>query len=468
MKPPGMLRRLLQRLFGIDKERGDATSRDFEALNRQAPLIGRTHAGPAGDPDAGNHLEGKTGFIGREAMLGRDHRVAAYQFMLHQPTRERLRRRSRRIHHVYAEVLVRNVLQLDVARLLGHRKAFLDLPDSFLRHPAIAELPPGSTVLLVNPVEDSGGPDPEELLATVKRLRDGGFAIALDARQVIGDMAFLADECDYLIVHADSIDPEATRKLVGGLRGSRGAANLVARDVATQDDFLFCFGLGAKLFQGPFITRREDWSGNTIGPNTARIAALLARVRNEEVDIREIAQTLQRDPALSLRLMRYINSAAIGMREQIDSIERALLLLGREKLYRWLMLLIYSADKGCERSSALLENALVRARMMELLGRDMPEHTRDAMFLVGLLSLVDAMLQVPIDKAMASLGLAPEIEAAVVRGEGPMAKMLALVISFESDNPEELVRLAGECGVDPEVAGECHLQALAWAMEVAD
>ncbi len=466
MKPPVMLRKLFQRLFGIDKDRGDAASRDFDTLNRQAPLIGRTHQVAQSTP--ASPLEGKAGFIGREAMLGRDHRVAAYQFMLHQPTRDRLRRRSRRIHHVYAEVLVRNVLKLDVARLLGHRKAFLDLPDTFLRHPSISELPPASTVLLINPIEDQGALTAEELLATVKRLREAGFSIALDARHALGNMAFLAEECDYLIVHADSIDPEATRKLVGGLRSTRGAANLVARDVATQDDFLFCFGLGAKLFQGPFITRREDWSGNTIGPNTARIAALLARVRNEEVDIREIAQTLQRDPALSLRLMRYINSASIGMREQIDSIERALLLLGREKLYRWLMLLIYSADKGSERSAALLENALVRARMMELLGQDLPEHTRDAMFLVGLLSLVDAMLQVPIDKAMASLGLAPEIEAAVVRGEGPMAKTLALVVSFEADNPDNLTQLAAQCGIDPEMASECHFQALAWAMEVAD
>lgn len=467
MQPIAMLRKLFQRMFGNDRDRGDAASRDFETLNQHAPLIRGGSALP-NESITANELEPVSGFIGREAILGRDHRVAAYQFMLHQPTRERLRRRSRRIHHVYAEVLVRNVLKLDVARLLGHRKAFLDVPDSFLRHPSIGELPPASTVLLVSRVDDHGAPASDELLAMVKRLRDGGFAIALDAEEASGGLAMLADECDYLMVHADSVDPEATRKLIGGLRGSRGAANLVARDVATQDDFLFCFGLGAKLFQGPFITRREDWSGNTIGPNTARIAALLARVRNEEVDIREIAQALQRDPALSLRLMRYINSAAIGMREQIDSIERALLLLGREKLYRWLMLLIYSADKGSERSAALLENALVRARMMELLGENLPEQARDAMFLVGLLSLVDAMLQVPIDKAMASLGLAAEIEAAVVRGEGPMARMLALVISFEGDSPDEVTRLAEQCGVDLEQAGDCHFQALAWAMDVAD
>ncbi len=102
---------------------------------------------------------------------------------------------------------------------------------------------------------------------------------------------------------------------------------------ASQDDFQFFSGLGATYFQGPFITRREDWSGNAIGPNTARIAALLARLRLD-ADTHEIAQLLSQDAALSLRLMRYINSASIGLREEITSIERALLLLGREQLYR--------------------------------------------------------------------------------------------------------------------------------------
>ncbi len=467
MRQPAMLKKLFQRIFGSAKDGSDAASRDFETLNRHAPLIRQTTEGAEDLLDASPE-ESVSGFIGRETILGRDHRVAAYQFMLHQSTRDRLRRRSRRIHHVYAEVLVRNVVKLNVARLLGHRKAFLDVPDSFLVHPSIRELPPASTVLVISKIDHDGAPGAEDLLATAKKLREDGFAIALDAGAASADMSFLAPECDYLILSVGSIDPEATRKLVDGLRRSVGAANLVTRDVATQDEFFFCFGLGAKLFQGPFITRREDWSGNTIGPNSARIAALLSKVRNENVDMHEIALILQRDPALSLRLMRYINSAAIGMREQIDSIERALLLLGRETLYRWLMLLIYSGDKGSERSSALLENALVRARMMELLGHDMTEKNQDAMFLVGLLSLVDAMLQVPIEKAMASLGLADEIEAAVVRGEGPMAKLLALVICFEGDDSDELTRLSRECGIELDFAGECHFQALAWAMDTAN
>ncbi len=462
-----MLRKLLQLIFGGNKDRNDSVSRDFRTLNERAPLM-RGHSAVPVDSLTATDSEPVSGFIGREAMLGRDNRVAAYQFMLHQPTRDRLRHRTRRINHVYAEVLVRKVVQLDVQRLLGHRKAFLDIPDSFLAHPSILQLPPASTVLVVTSIDDGLGPSAESLNTSIQHLRDAGFSIARETTDSSDDLARLAANCDYLVEHAGAADPEQLRKQIGALRATASAPDLVARDISTQDDFLFFFGIAAQLFQGPFITRREDWTGNTIGPDTGNIAALLAKVRDEEVDIRVIAQMLQRDPALSVRLMRYINSAAIGMRDQIDSIERALVLLGREKLYRWLMLLIYSADKGSERSSALLENALVRARMMELLGHDQPEQRRDAMFLVGLLSLVDAMLKVPIEKAMSSLGLSSDIEAAIVRAEGPMAKVLTLVICFESDNGDELTQAAEQCGIDIEFAGECHLQALAWAMDVAD
>ncbi len=113
------------------------------------------------------------------------------------------------------------------------------------------------------------------------------------------------------------------------------------------------------------------------------------------------------------------------------------------------MLLIYSADKGTARSSALLESALVRARLMELLGEHRPERERDALFLVGLLSLVDVILQVPIEKAMASLGTAPEIEAAVVHREGPMAALLRVAIACEQGHGE-LESIAAAANVDAE------------------
>jgi len=433
----------------------------FDALNRQAPV--REAARP---PGAGATAPGlPESFVCREAVLGVDQRVAGYQFMLHEGTRNRIRSRSRHIQHVYAEVLVRNIAQIGIGPLLGHRKAFLDVPDSFLAHAAIAELPAGQVVLGVTPLDDAGAPPAAELVATARRLREAGHRIAGPCDALLGPLGFLLPECDYAILAADAADPARLKDAIERLRQSGSAAKLIARALPSQDDFQLCRTLGAVLFQGPFITSREDWHGNRLGPNTARMADLLTRLRRD-ADTGELVELLKQDGALSLRLMRYINSAAVGLHGEVSSIERALMQLGRDRLYRWLMLLTYSADKGSARSTAVLENALVRARLMELLGDGRPAAERDALFLVGLLSLVDVVLQVPMQDALASLAVAPEIEAAVLRGEGPMADLLALAIACEQGGGERLETLARTCGIEPALATRRHLEAFTWALEV--
>jgi EAL and modified HD-GYP domain-containing signal transduction protein len=454
-----MLAKLWASLFGARKSPRD-DRQAFAALDRHAPLRdGAVAAAARGEAEA------PPSYLCRETILGRDQRVAGYQFMLHEGTRNRIRSRSRRIHHVYAEVLVRNIAQLDIGRLLGQRKAFLDVPDSFLEHPSIAELPPANTALVLTAVDDGTPPDAAALLASVQRLRQAGYRIAIAEASLASEMAPLSKAVDFVVANAASADPARLKALAETLRGSGARATLLARGLPSQDDFQLCFALGASHFQGPFITRREDWHGNRLGPNTARLADMLARLRRD-ADTRELVALLKQDAALSLRLMRYINSAAVGLHEPVSSIERALLQLGRDRLYRWLMLLMYGADKGASRSAAVLENALVRARLMELLGEDDDAGERDARFLVGLLSLVDVVLQVPMETAMASLATAPAIEAAVMRGEGAMADLLRLAIACEGGDPDAVAEAAERCGISPAVANRCHLDAFTWALEI--
>ena len=437
---------------------------DFETLNRRAPILDEeeSHASAqAGDATVPN------GFICRETVLGRDQKVAGYHFMLQQATQQRLKTRTRQTHHVYADVLVRNILKLELERLLAHRKAFVDLPDTFLDHPSVAALSPANTVLTVGRLDDGAGLSDEQLVDRVTALRKQGFHIAIEAHDGHLEPACIVPLVEYVIVRVSSTDPRRVRDIGEHLHRSDSKARLVARDVPSIEDFQLAFNAGASFFQGSFITRREDWSSNKVGPNTARIADLLGRLRRD-ADIREIADVIKHDPGLSVRLMRYMNSASIGLRQEVTSIERALLQLGRDKLYRWLMLLIYGADKGSARSSALLESALVRARMMELLGENRPAKEREALFLVGLLSLVDAVLQVPMAEAMNQLAVAPEIEAAVLHGEGPMGDMLQLTIACEADDVEHMATYAEKCKIEPSEASTRHLEAFAWAMDLSD
>ncbi|ENO87345.1 EAL and HDOD domain-containing protein [Thauera linaloolentis] len=439
-----------------------ADPQDFEQLNRNAPL--REAAAGEGQGEDGGAI---ATYLCREAVLGRDQRITGYQFMLHEGTRNRIRHSSRRVHHLYAEVLVRNLVSADIGRLLGHRVAFIDVPDSFLSHPCLADLPAQNIVLVPTPHAEDKGPQIEVLGETMARLRQAGFRFGLPDPMIISEFTPLLPLADAIILRAPTLDARRGLQLSRLLADAAPQARLLVRDLPSLEDFRFAFKMGASLFQGPFITSREDWAERDLGPNTARIATLIGRLRTDG-DTREISALLKQDGALSLRLLRYVNSAASTHPEPIASIEHALAMLGHDRLYRWLVLLACSTDGSNGRAAAALETALVRARMMELLAEEQPLARRESLFLVGLLSLADVIMQVPLDKALAPLALAPEVTLALKKGEGPLSPLLELAMACERGNAdrEHLQQAAERCGVTPDRASHCHIQALLWAMDI--
>ncbi|MBI1905761.1 MAG: HDOD domain-containing protein [Rhodocyclales bacterium] len=452
-----MLKSLLARLRGARPVAAPDTRKEFDDLNRKAPLRGEAGA------QAHAETPGADTFLCREAVLGRDQRIAGYQFMLREGTRGRIRNSSRVVHHVYAEVLVRNLLQSNIGGLLGHRHAYLDLPDSFLAHPCLRDLPPANTVLVIEHLGGSGAPAPETLLEQVRDLRAEGFRIAIPDPDIVTELAHLLPEVDAVVLRALAIDPERNRQRKVKLAQLSGHTDMLVRELTTMEHLGLCMNLGVALFQGPFVTSREDWHDNKLRPDVARLAILLGRLR-QDADTAEIVTLTKQNPALSLRLLRYINSAASGLPTKVASIEGALQLLGRDKLYRWLMIMFCSTNEAHGRSAAALESALVRARMMELLAAKSAPTQQEALFLTGLLSLADVVLQVPLERAIAPLGLSAEIEDAILRRSGPHAALLELVIACETAQAEQIDSAAQRCGITPASASTRHIEALGWAL----
>ncbi|MFV0371661.1 MAG: EAL and HDOD domain-containing protein [Azonexus sp.] len=273
----------------------------------------------------------------------------------------------------------------------------------------------------------------------------------------------------FITLHAPTLYPNHCTRLRQLQTGQNSKARWLVRDLPALEDFRFAHKIGASLFHGDFVTSREEWGKREPGPGTLHIATLIAKLRADG-DTKEIASLLKQDAALSLRLLRYVNSAAYQPQEPVTSIEHALLMFGRERLYRWLILLACAPDANNGRTSAALEIALVRARMLELLAREKAPGQGEPLFLVGLLSLADIILQVPLAKAIAPLSLADEVRAALLEQQGPYYPFLDLAVACEQGfkHPERLQQAAERCAITPEEATDCHLEALNWAMEVQD
>ncbi|THF62636.1 EAL and HDOD domain-containing protein [Pseudothauera rhizosphaerae] len=401
----------------------------------------------------------------RETILSRDQHIAAYQFMLREGTRNRIRSSGLHIRHAYTELLVRNVAQIAAGQLPGQRLVFVAVPDSFLGHPSLELLPRDRTVLTL---EHAGDTEPAFAAAVpehLTRLRQAGIRIALPAPESEPAFAALQDLADVIVLDAGELDAESGLRLADRIRAEAPQAALLVRNLAGPEDFRFLHALGASYFQGSFITRRENWSDRELPPNAARLADLIARLRNDG-DTSEITALIKQDAALTVRLLRYINSAANGLPNPVSSIEHAFMLLGRGALQRWLTMLLCSSGSGRGRVPAVLETALARARMMEQLAERKNPAVREALFLTGLLSLIDIILQVSLERAMTSLAVDPAIQAAVLRGEGPYAAALELALACESDDALRIRQAAGRCALSPERATSLHFEALAWAWAV--
>ncbi|MDR1423393.1 MAG: HDOD domain-containing protein [Azoarcus sp.] len=459
-----MLKRLFRRWFHLSSpanqpsapgQKPAASPARPTALDQQAPLRQTQDA----DAPAGATLEKV--IICREPVLNRQQKIAGYQFMLNDAAHGNIRLKSRQIMHLCAEVLVQNLLRANLGSL-HKRFAFIDIPDSFLDHPCLTGLPPANTFFILCPVENAPPPSASYLSTHVRALRKLGYRIGIQDPTTNNAYFHLLPEAD-LVYMQPHTDIGQGMNLVRHILKLAPEAALLVRDLPGMEDFDFCYRIGVTLFQGGFVTSRENWQATHLGPNFARIATLLNKLR-QDADTKEIASLLKQDAAITLRLLRYINSAANGLREHVSSIERSLALLGRAPLQRWLSLMLCASDRKQPRSAAVLETALVRARTMELLAAARPAAVREAMFLTGLLSLIDVILQQPIEHALDALAIDTDIRDGISGVNGPYAPALALAQACESMNAERVIAAAAACGVDPEQASTCYMEALAWTL----
>jgi len=152
---------------------------------------------------------------------------------------------------------------------------------------------------------------------------------------------------------------------------------------------------------------------------------------------------------------------------KVAAIEHAVAVLGQKKLYRWLTLLLYNGGTVNPQDRALMENAMVRGRMTETLGREsFPPGELDNLFIVGFFSLLDVLLRIPMGKALAYLNLPEELIQALVYQEGRYAPYLELAIACEQFEPERIAELAADCGLDVQKVNLAHIDAMLWALEV--
>ncbi len=351
------------------------------------------------------------------------------------------------------KVILDSFMELGLDELVGERPAFIPFARSLVTAPTPLPLPVGRVV----PTLGELGTIDEELLEGLRRLRGGGHRLALGRFHYRPELEPVLDLAGY--VGIDLLGAHRSRLIedVKALRG-RGPV-LLAERVESHEEFALCRDLGFELFQGHFLCQPRTYRQARSPGNRQAVVRLLAALQAPESDASELERAISQDVTLSYRLLRYVNSAFFGLRKQIDSIQRAIFYLGFNNVRAWASLIVLAGID--DKPSELVRIALQRARMCELLAKKLHAPLAEPAFTVGMFSVLDALLDLPMERALAPLPLAAEIEAALGRLEGELGALLRVVRAYERGDWQTVAELR----LEPAAVRDAYLGALGWASQ---
>lgn len=445
----------LGRLLGHSRERAPASGERSEQLSQPTPAA---PPGPATEsPDIPDPADG---VVLRVPVLDSGLNLIGYEFSLRTELKARVRG-GQRVRAFLNELLVERIAAAG-GSWRSRRRAFLKIADEFACHPVLQRLAGGGVTLILTPA-DPAVPPPALLQQRLPELKAQGFEIALDDCWNTPWFDALAGQADAFTLAVARHSPAELQHRCERLWEQWLVTPLIAREVPTMDDLLLARKLGFRQFSGNFSEDRSGWSANRLRPAALRVSVALARLR-EGAEVRELAGLLKQDAALSYRLLRYVNAAAWGVNQPITVIEHAMILLGQQKLYRWLTLLLMAGGAQSPLERARSEAALLRARFMELLGSGLAPEQRDELFVLGLFSLLDQVMQVPLERMLPDLPMSAPMRQALVEGRGLYAPYLALARAWDEGDLPGISAACQQLDVDRVRADRYHLDALDWVL----
>lgn len=360
-------------------------------------------------------------YIGRQPIYNRKLDVCAYE-LLYRPNSVQNEAGVVDPNHATTQVVLNAFLGFGLEQLVGQKKAFINLPRDFIV--GTLPLPYNKERVVLEILEDIELDD--AVMAGVRKLSDDGYEIALDDFIYHPDLGPLVDVCKIIKIDFVSLLRRDIRDHVAALR--KHDVKLLAEKIETYDDFDFAQELGFDYFQGYFFCRPKIVIGQSLSANRQGILTLLAKLQDPNIKIKVLADLISQDVAISYKLLRGLNSAFYAPCKPIKSIHQAIVHLGLQQVKQWVYLIALSSIP--DKPSELMVVGVIRAKMCELLGERMGENN-ESYFTVGLFSVLDALMDTTIDRALTNLPLADNIKWALLKREGNLGRILQCVLAYE-------------------------------------
>ncbi|MBI3448004.1 MAG: HDOD domain-containing protein [Acidobacteria bacterium] len=394
-------------------------------------------------------------FVARQPILDRRQDLFAYELLFrsgpenyfHHPDQDAASRK----------LISDSMLVFGFENLLGRHRGFINASREVVIDGSLSLLPSRQAVVeLLETVEAD-----DEVLAACRALKEQGYLIALDDYRPRPELDALVEIADFIKVDFAEVKGEGRRELVDAHR-PRGI-QMLAEKVETREDFDEALEAGYAYFQGYFFARPIMVTGKDLPALKVNYLRLLNEINRPEVVYEGLEAIIKQDVALSVKLLRYLNSAAFGWRCEIKSIRHALTLLGERPIRKWVSLVALTS-LASDKPAELIVTSLMRARFCELLAPHIRMEERELdLFLVGLLSAVDALVDRPLAEVVKGMALSAEVRGALTGTDSPLRDPLDLALSYERGEWEEMMKLTDRFGLDEDTVPAIYRESVTWS-----
>lgn len=397
-------------------------------------------------------------FLGRQPILDTEMEIVAYELLF----RSSEKNSSDFVCQEQAcmNVIANSLVEFGFREVLGDKLGFINVTEEVLLSDLIELLPRDQIVIELLETANFT----EEVLERCRQLKFKNYQIALDDHVYSPEHYKMYRTVDIIKIDILETPPEKLPVLAKKLK--QYPIRLLAEKVETEEQFEKCLELGFDLFQGYFFAKPVVLNQRGVEPSKMAMLRLLGSLR-EEAEFDEIEEIFKTAPELSYNLLKLVNSVYIGLREKIRSLRHAIILIGLGKLRRWVQLAMYAGSDSRGGEHPLLEMAAVRGRFMECLVMERHSLPRgsdavDAAFMTGMLSMLDALLGVPIEEVTQQLRLSDDIASALLKREGELGILLELTENLEQTKLDEVQALVDKIDITVSSLFAAQIDAYNW------
>jgi len=394
-------------------------------------------------------------YVARQPIFDRQQKVFGYELLFRDGLQNAF---SGDADEASRATLDRSLLMgLDV--LCDGRHAFVNCTRDTLLKGLVTLLPPASTVV---EILETVPPDPD-VFAACRALKQAGYLIALDDFVTGDPRESLAEVTDIVKVEMQLTSEDQRAELIRKFGPWR--CHMLAEKVETQNEFLRARDQGFVYFQGYFFRRPEMMSTHDLPANKMNYLRMLQEVSRDELDVRALEKLIKAEASVCYRLLRYLNSAVFAMNNEIHSVRHAMSMLGERAVRKWVRL-VAAVGAGQDNTSDLVLSALVRGRFGELLSPHVAHGDSD-LFLIGLLSLIDVMLEMPMAEVLEKIPLESATKSVLLGQPSPLRPIYQLMLAHESGEWAAAAQLSEALQLDPEQVALHYWQAQQWARDLS-